>query len=153
MDEYTIIGSKVVAGWNPDRYVYFAARFSVPIRDFVILQEGQPVIYNTKRFRSSLEAWGKGLQACVRFSTTEGQQITVRTAVSAVGTDGALLNLKEVAGKSFDEVRREAENLWEAELGKYLLDPACDQATKETFYTSVYRTAQHPSNQMQPMGP
>lgn len=144
LDEYTIIGSKVVAGWNPDRYVYFAARFSVPIRDFVILQEGQPVIYNTKRFRSSLEAWGKGLQACVRFSTTEGQQITVRTAVSAVGTDGALLNLKEVAGKSFDEVRKEAEKLWEAELGKYQLDPACDQATKETFYTSVYRTAQHP---------
>jgi len=144
LDEYTIIGSKVVAGWNPDRYVYFAARFSVPIRDFVILQEGQPVIYNTKRFRSSLEAWGKGLQACVRFSTTEGQQVTVRTAISAVGTDGALLNLKEVAGKSFDEVRREAENLWEAELGKYQLDPACDQATKETFYTSVYRTAQHP---------
>ena len=144
LDEYTIIGSKVVAGWNPDRYVYFAARFSVPIQDFVILQEGKPVIYNTKRFRSSLEAWGKGLQACVRFSTTEGQQVTVRTAISAVGTDGALLNLKEVAGKSFDEVRREAEKLWEAELGKYQLDPACDQATKETFYTSVYRTAQHP---------
>jgi predicted alpha-1,2-mannosidase len=144
LDDYTIIGSKVVAGWNPDRYVYFAARFSVPIKDFVILQEGKPVIYNTKRFRSSYEAWGKGLQACVRFSTTEGQQITVRTAISAVGTDGALLNLKEVAGKSFDEVRQEAEKLWEAELGKYQLDPSCDLATKETFYTSVYRTAQHP---------
>ena len=144
LDEYTIIGSKIVAGWNPDRYVYFAARFSQPIRDFIILQEGEPVIYNTKRFRSSLEAWGKGLQACVRFSTTEGQQITVRTAVSAVGTDGALLNLQEVAGKSFEEVRREAEQLWEAELGKYQLDPSCDLATKETFYTSVYRTAQHP---------
>ena len=144
LDEYTIIGSKIVAGWNPDRYVYFAARFSEPIRDFVILQEGQPVIYNTKRFRSSLEAWGKGLQACVRFSTSEGQQVTVRTAVSAVGTDGALLNLQEVAGKSFEEVRQEAEALWEAELGKYQLDPTCDLATKETFYTSVYRTAQHP---------
>jgi predicted alpha-1,2-mannosidase len=144
LDDYTIIGSKIVAGWNPDRYVYFAARFSEPIRDFVILQEGQPVIYNTKRFRSSLEAWGKGLQACVLFSTTEGQQITVRTAVSAVGTDGALLNLQEVAGKSFEEVRQEAEALWEAELGKYQLDPGCDLATKETFYTSVYRTAQHP---------
>ena len=144
LDEYTIIGSKVVAGWNPDRYVYFAARFSEPIRDFVILQEGEPVIYNTKRFRSSLEAWGKGLQACVRFSTREGQTVTVRTAVSAVGTDGALLNLKEVEGKSFEQVRGEAEKLWEDELGKYQLDPSCDRATKETFYTSVYRTAQHP---------
>ena len=144
LDEYTIIGSKIVAGWNPDRYVYFAARFSEPIRDFVILQEGEPVIYNTKRFRSSLEAWGRGLQACVRFSTTEGQQVTVRTAVSATGTDGALLNLQEVEGKSFEEVRSQAETLWEAELGKYRLDPSCDRATRETFYTSVYRTAQHP---------
>ena len=144
LDDHTIIGSKVVSGWNPDRYVYFAARFDSPITDFRILQDGQPVIYNTKRFRSSLEAWGKGLQACVLFSTTEGQQITVRTAVSAVGTDGALLNLQEVAGKSFEEVRQEAEALWEAELGKYQLDPGCDLATKETFYTSVYRTAQHP---------
>ena len=144
LDEYTIIGSKIVAGWNPDRYVYFAARFSEPIRDFVILQEGEPVIYNTKRFRSSLEAWGRGLQACVRFSTTEGQQVTVRTAVSATGTDGALLNLQEVEGKSFEEVRSQADTLWEAELGKYRLDPSCDRATRETFYTSVYRTAQHP---------
>ena len=144
LDEYTIIGSKIVAGWNPDRYVYFAARFSEPIRDFVILQEGEPVVYNTKRFRSSLEAWGKGLQACVLFSTREGQTVTVRTAVSAVGTDGALLNLKEVEGKSFEQVRSQAEALWEQELGKYELDPSCDRATRETFYTSVYRTAQHP---------
>ncbi len=144
LDEYTIIGSKVVNGWNPDRYVYFAARFSEPVEDFTILQEGQPVIYNTKRFRSSLEAWGRGLQACVRFSTKAGQRVTVRTAVSAVGTDGALLNLKEVEGKSFEQVRSEAEALWEAELGKYELDPATDAKTRETFYTSVYRTAQHP---------
>ena len=144
LDEHTLIGSKIVAGWNPDRYVYFAARFSEPIRDLVILQDGEPVIYNTKRFRSSLEAWGRNLQACVRFSTTEGQQVIVRTAVSAVGTDGALLNLREVEGKSFEQVRSEAEELWEKELGKYQLDPACDRATRETFYTSVYRTAQHP---------
>ena len=41
-------------------------------------------------------------------------------------------------------MRAEAENLWEKELGKYELDPSCDLRTKETFYTSVYRTAQHP---------
>ena len=144
LDEYTIIGSKIVAGWNPNRHVYFAARFSEPIRDFVILQEGAPVIYNTKRFRSSLEAWGRGLQACVRFSTVEGQQVCVKVAVSAVGTDGALKNLTELDGKGFEAVRADAEALWEAELGKYRLDPTCDKATRETFYTSVYRTAQHP---------
>ena len=144
LDEHTIIGSKIVAGWNPGRHVYFAARFSEPIRDFLILQEGKPVIYNTKRFRSSLEAWGRGLQACVKFPTRAGQQVSVKVAVSAVGTDGALKNLSEIEGKDFETVRAEAENLWEKELGKYELDPACDQRTKQTFYTSVYRTAQHP---------
>ena len=144
LDEHTIIGSKIVAGWNPSRQVYFAARFSEPIKDFVILQEGKPVIYNTKRFRSSLEAWGRGLQACIKFPTRAGQQVSVKVAVSAVGTDGALKNLSELDGKGFEAVRTEAENLWEKELGKYELDPSCDLRTKQTFYTSVYRTAQHP---------
>ena len=144
LDDHTIIGSKIVAGWNPSRQVYFAARFSEPIKDFVILQEGKPVIYNTKRFRSSLEAWGRGLQACIKFPTRAGQQVSVKVAVSAVGTDGALKNLSELDGKSFETVRAEAENLWEKELGKYELDPSCDLRTKQTFYTSVYRTAQHP---------
>ncbi|MBQ6015477.1 MAG: GH92 family glycosyl hydrolase [Bacteroidales bacterium] len=144
LDDHTIIGSKIVAGWNPSRQVYFAARFSEPIKDFVILQEGKPVIYNTKRFRSSLEAWGRGLQACIKFPTCAGQQVSVKVAVSAVGTDGALKNLSELDGKGFEAVRAEAENLWEKELGKYELDPSCDLRTKQTFYTSVYRTAQHP---------
>ena len=52
LDEYTIVGSKVVNGWNPDRHVFFAARFDRPIEDFLILREGKPVIYNTSRFRS-----------------------------------------------------------------------------------------------------
>jgi alpha-1,2-mannosidase, putative len=143
LDERTIIGSKTVGGWNPDRKVFFAARFDRPLTDFSILQDGQPVIYNTKRFRSSLEAWGKKLQAVVRFKASEGQQVCVKVAVSSVGTDGALLNLGELDGKSFDDVRREADGLWEEELGKYSLDTD-DQVMRQTFYTSVYRTALHP---------
>ena len=143
-DAYTLVGSKLVNGWNKNRYVYFAARFQEPIEDLLILQNGKPVIYNTSRFRSSQEAWGTGLQACVRFATTAGQQVNVKVAVSATGTDGALRNLGEVSGKDFDTVRREAEVHWEAELGRYELSSACTSEQKETFYTSVYRTALHP---------
>ena len=144
LDEYTIVGSKTVNGWNPDRHVHFAARFSRPIQDFLILKEGKPVIYNTSRFRSSKEAWGTGLQACVLFPTAEGEQVDVKVAVSATGTDGALRNLAELDGKDFDAVRSEAEALWEAELSRYELDPSCSREAKETFYTCVYHTALHP---------
>ena len=170
LDEHTIIGSKVVAGWNPGRHVYFAARFSEPIKDLTILQEGKPVIYNTKRFRSSLEAWGKKLQVVVRFDgnsspyitrkelETEGSpsatsrslsgaegpfELQIHVAVSGVGTDGALLNLKELEGKDFNKVLSEAEVTWEEALGAYSLDSE-DKVLRETFYTSVYRTMLHP---------
>ena len=141
LDDYTVIGSKLVAGWNPSRRVFFAARFSEPIKDFTILQDGQPVIYNTKRFRSSLEAWGRKLKVVAGFENAGTLQVKV--AVSGVGTDGALLNLKELDGKDFDKVLAEAENTWEKALGTYSLD-SDDKVLRETFYTSVYRTMQHP---------
>ena len=190
LDDHTIIGSKLVKGWNPSRHVYFAARFSEPVKDFTILQEGEPVIYNTKRFRSSLEAWGRKLKVIVRFDgqsspfaarkefaavgTVAGEdhatlgtvrggtvskanggaerseasdrqqfQVQVKVAISGVGTDGALLNLKELDGKDFHTVLAEAENTWEKALGTYSLDTD-DKVLRETFYTSVYRTMQHP---------
>ena len=200
LDDHTVIGSKVVAGWNPGRKVFFAARFSEPIKDFTILQDGKPVIYDTKRFRSSLEAWGRKLQVLLRFdgdtspfttrpeiaalrkaaSTSSGQlamvagednaargtsggttsgvsggakqseaserqpfQLEVKVAVSGVGTDGALLNLRELDGKDFQTVLAEAEYEWEKALGIYSLD-SDDEVLRQTFYTSVYRTMLHP---------
>ena len=144
LDDHTIVGGKLVNGWNKNRYVYFAARFEEPIIDFLILQNGKPVIYNTSRFRSGKEAWGTGIQACVRFATEAGQQMNVKVAVSATGVDGALRNLEEIAGKDFETIRGEADARWEAELSRYELDPACDEEARVTLYTSVYRTALHP---------
>ena len=142
VDDYTIVGSKVVNGWNPDRHVYFAARFSQPVTSCVIYKDGQPVIYNTNRFRSSREAWGAHLKARIQFPDT--QEVCVKVAVSATGTDGALKNLAELDGKDFERVFQEADAQWEKELGRYQLDPSCSRKDKETFYTSVYRTAMHP---------
>ena len=141
VDEYTIVGSKLVNGWNPNRQVFFAARFSEPINSLTIYKEGKPVIYNTNRFRSSLEAWGADLKATLQF---EGRVIDVKVAVSGTGTEGALKNLSELDGKDFETIRAEAEKQWEEELGRYRLDPTCTKEQCETFYTSVYRTALHP---------
>ena len=53
------------------------------------MQDTIPVKYNTNRFRSSLEAWGKDLRFWMRFPTRQGEVVTVKTAVSAVSSDGA----------------------------------------------------------------
>ena len=142
LDDYTIVGSKLVNGWNKNRQVFFAARFPVPVKDMTIFQDGKPVIYNTYRFRSSREAWGKDIKACISFEATK--QLDIKVAVSATGIEGALLNLTELDGKDFESVRRDAVQLWEEELSRYELDASCSLKDKETFYTSVYRTALHP---------
>ena len=150
-DFFTITGSRLVKGWSPEREVFFAVKFSRALVDFTILQDGEPVIYNTKRFRSSREAWGTGLQVLLRFRTdaenVPNNVIECKVAVSSVSTEGALKNLGEPEGplgwSPFDTIRKETADMWEKELSKYELGP-CAEDLRETFYTSVYHTALHP---------
>ena len=143
----TITGSKVIKGWSPERFVYFAVRFDRVMKDITILQDGEPVIYNTKRFRSSREAWGRNLKVLFRFSTASGEELNCKVAVSSVSAAAALNNLEESApvfnGHNFEIIKAEAEGLWEKELGRYELCTD-DKELRETFYTSVYHTALHP---------
>ena len=142
LNDSTIIGYKLVKGWGPERHIYFAATFSCKLDNFSILQDGKPVIYNTKRFRSHKEAWGEKLMACVSFPAQEGEEVYVKVAISGVSTEGALKNMQEINNLSFNDIRTNAEQLWEKELGKYTMKG--DLKTKQTFYTSVYHTAIHP---------
>lgn len=141
-NDSTITGYKLVKGWGPERHVYFTAVFSKKLKNLRFMQDKKPVIYNTSRFRSSYEAWGKNLMACISFDTQEGETVTVKTAVSAVSTAGARGNLRELDGMTFDALKAKGVALWEEELGKYQLTG--DRKTKETFYTSAYHAALHP---------
>ena len=142
INDSTIVGYKLVKGWGPERHVYFAAQFSCKLDGFRILKEGKPVIYNTPRFRSHKEAWGEKLMATISFSTKEGEEIYVKTAVSGVSTAGALKNLEEIKNKDFKQIQDEADALWEKELSRYTIKGS--KKDKETFYASVYHTALHP---------
>lgn len=142
INDSTITGYKLVKGWGPERHIYFAAVFSKKLDGLRIMQDKKPVIYNTSRFRSSREAWGKNLIACIPFKAKAGEEVIVKTAISSVSAMGALQNLQELAGLGFDELRTKGETLWEEELGKYTVD--ADQKQKETFYTSAYHAALHP---------
>ena len=141
-NDSTLTAYKLVQGWGPERHVYLTAVFSRPFEDFGIMQDTVPVIYNTKRFRSHLEAWGKNLCFWMSFSTLQDEQITVKVAISAVSTDGAKLNMQELAGKTFETLKTEGEQLWEKQLAKFRVEGT--QQQKETFYTSVYHTFLHP---------
>lgn len=142
LNDSTLSGYKLVKGWGPERHIYFTATFSKKPESIRIMQDGKPVIYNTSRFRSDREAWGRNLMACVSFSTGKGEKITVKTAISSVSEEGARLNIRELDGLTFDDLKAKGEALWERELGKYTVKG--DRPAKETFYTSAYHAALHP---------
>jgi predicted alpha-1,2-mannosidase len=142
LNDSTITGSKLIKGWGPERHIYFTVVFSKKLKSIRLFQDKKPVIYNTSRFRSSKEAWGKKLMACILFDTDEGEAVEMKVAISAVSTNGSQLNLQELNGLTFDELKKKGENLWEKELSKYTL--VADRKTKETFYTSAYHAALHP---------
>ena len=141
-NDSTITGYKLVKGWGPERHIYFTATFSKKLTGLRFMQNKKPVIYNTSRFRSSYEAWGKNLMACISFDTKAGEEVIVKTAISSVSTNGAKNNMAELAGLAFDDLKAKGEALWEKELGKYTL--TADRKTKRTFYTSAYHAALHP---------
>jgi len=138
LNDSTLTGYKLVKGWGPERHVYFCAVFSKAIKNITIFQNQKPVVYNTSRFRSSKEAWGKNLMICLAFATAENEKIEVKTAVSAVSTEGAMNNLKELDKENFDSLKLLGEQKWEKELSKY--EAQGSKADLQTFYTSVYHS-------------
>lgn len=141
-NDSTITGYKLVKGWGPERHVFFAAVFSKKFADAGIMQGAVPVLYNTKRFRSSKEAWGKDIKLWFKFKSASGEQVVVKTAISSVSAQGALANLKEVDAESFESLKKKGEEKWEKELSKFTMKG--NLAQKRTFYTSVYHAFLHP---------
>lgn len=138
-NDSTITAYKLVKGWGPERHIYMRAVFSKSFKNFMIFQDKKPVVYNTSRFRSNREAWGEKLLFTAEFDTRDGEEIIVKTAVSATSTAGAELNMEEIDGMTFDQVREKATGAWETELSRYQIEGTREQ--KETFYTSAYHAA------------
>jgi predicted alpha-1,2-mannosidase len=136
-DNSTVTGFHLVNGWAKERSLYFAARYSRPFDKAEIISDGQPVIYNTYRFRSDKEASGANLQFLAKYKTRENESITVKVAVSPVSAENALKNLDaEVPGWNFEELRDKTRTRWEHELSRIEIEGS--QEEKENFYTSLY---------------
>lgn len=133
----TITGFHLVNGWAKERYLYFAARYSRPFDKAEIMSDGKPVVYNTYRFRSEMEAVGPNLQFLAHYKTGNNEAIAIKVAVSAVSAENALKNLDaEIPDWDFEKVRANTRARWDKELARIEVEGSEEE--KETFYTSLY---------------
>ncbi len=130
-DDHTIVGFRRSIGFVGERCVYFAARTSKPIDDVIIFAD-------SVRVNSKKEARGVKLVSSLIFPETKtGDQILVKVAISSANIEGALAGLGEISDWDFDAVKKNAGDLWEAELKKIRVT-SDDKVFKETFYTAAY---------------
>ncbi|MDE7128287.1 MAG: GH92 family glycosyl hydrolase, partial [Bacteroidales bacterium] len=118
-----IRGWRFSTGWADDQKLYFYAEFSKPF--------------------DSMESVPGYSRFC--FSTSEGENILVKVALSPVSMDGARANMAaELSGWDFDAAVKAADNAWNEELGKVRIETS-DDVDRKIFYTALYHTMIAPS--------
>ena len=140
-----VTGFRLTDGWARTNYTYFAISFSKPIRDYGY-EDKKPSAYSGfwRRFdigHNFPDMAGRDVAAW--FSFDEGEQLTVKVAISAVDAAGAIRNLEAEAAGSFDEIASMAAQEWDKALGRFEVEGT--DSEKTMFYTSVYHTLINPS--------
>ena len=134
VDAYTLRGHRHSKEWAQDQRLYFYIKLSHPIKS-VLHKESEP-IENAFEFE-----YRKDLQmAYLKFDNPENSPVEIKVGISAVDQEGAFQNyMAEAAGKSFDQMRFEAEKLWRDQLLKIKV-AAKEQGDLINFYSSLYHS-------------
>ncbi|MBV8255235.1 MAG: GH92 family glycosyl hydrolase [Chitinophaga sp.] len=147
-----VTGFRQTNGWARTRIEYFAMVFSKPIQHYGHRNYAKDVYRGFWRkfdqFHDFPEMAGKQIRAYFDFQTTPGEKIKIKMALSPVSTTGALKNLQaEIPGWDFDQVKRDAQQLWAKELNKIHIESA-SREEKENFYTAMYHAFINPTTYM-----
>ena len=124
------------SGGVPDNFHnWFVIKFDKEIEGFDIYDGDSPA--------DGYEVSGDHALAVVKFRTERGEKVTVRTASSFISMHQAYTNLKEVADKDFDTVRKEARERWNDILGRISVSGGSLEQYR-TFYSCLYRSVLFP---------
>ena len=120
VDDSTLVGRRISRSWAQEQHIYFAARFSSP---------------HTQQIETKDPKINR-----IQFTMLPQQKLTVKVALSAVSTEGALHNLEvETSGRSFEELLTVARQSWLTELSRIKIrGQSSQQAT--IFYTALYHS-------------
>lgn len=131
VDSSTIQGYRFSEGWARGQRVYFRTRFSQPFKS---------VELDTTAIQLKGQRVGTAYIARFNFSTTDGEQIVLSTAISGVSMEGAARNLAaEAPHNDFDKYLAETKDNWNRQLGKIAITGG-GKDDRVNFYTALYHT-------------
>ncbi|MGN6277336.1 MAG: GH92 family glycosyl hydrolase [Sphingomonas sp.] len=146
MPDGTIVGSRQTRGWAPDRHLYFAMRFSAPLKDHAFVNEGDDNVYKgfqgPGRGEDDVQSiTGRDLVGRFDFGML-GKPLEVKVAISSVDEAGAIANLASEPG-NFDQIEAKTVAAWQSALSA--IDVTAPKDERASFYTALYHTLLAPS--------
>lgn len=147
-NDSTVTGYRQTTGWARTRTVYFAMKFSQPIKAHGRFRaDATPYKGFYRKFNESEnfpEMAGRELRAYFNFHTVQNEPLMLKVALSPVSTENALNNMAvEAPNWDFDGVKKLAQHKWNIELSKIKVETTT-LADKTTFYTALYHTMLSP---------
>ncbi|MBV7269730.1 GH92 family glycosyl hydrolase [Winogradskyella luteola] len=132
LNDYEINGFRYSEAWAKDQRLFYHIKFSHPIKAIVYDDGDGTAISKNYKFESK--------KAIVTFNNPNNEPLLVKTGISAVDEKGAKDNMTaEIGTKTFNEVKTEAQNYWEKQLEKIVIE-SDDLDKKTNFYTALYHT-------------
>jgi predicted alpha-1,2-mannosidase len=87
----------------------------------------------------------EGQKIALNFINPNNEKVYIKIGISVVDIEGAKKNLEgEIGDKTFAEVKKEAQEFWEQQLEKIVVEDA-NEDNKVNFYTSMYHVALAPN--------
>lgn len=151
----TVTGYRETRGWAPGRQLYFAIRFSQPLKSHALVNREQNIVY--KGFQgpapdpTGVDAIaGEQLEGAFEFGKLTSP-LLVKVAISTVSAANAIANLDaDGQGWDFDARRAEARAAWIKALSA--IDVEAPPDIEKSFYTAMYHALISPNVSMDANG-
>jgi predicted alpha-1,2-mannosidase len=138
LNDSTIEGYRYSYAWSRDQKMYFVIQFSKPFYQYGFMTWDTTVVQHHS-FKN--DVFTKGY---FRINVKANESIIVKVGISSVSKEGAHKNmLEEVPSFDFDQVKKNAEQKWAAQIDKIKIEATEEQ--KEIFYTAMYHAAIAPN--------
>ncbi|MFI1744239.1 GH92 family glycosyl hydrolase [Thalassobellus sediminis] len=129
-DEHTISGYRFSKGWAKNQKVFFIAKFSKPISEYLLFGDG-------KQIEGDLIE-GEKVASQLFFKSNNSDELLVKVAVSSVSIKNAKDNL-DSDEFNFEAIKTNAETIWDTALSKIEVETPVD-SLKTIFYTALYHS-------------
>ena len=141
--EIEVIDNRTVVGYTtrnhggvPENFHnWFVISFDKDIESYALYDEDTEI--------DGAKITGEHALASLHFKTRRGEKVGLKVASSFISPEQAMLNLREVAGSSFEQVKEEARNRWNEVLGVVKLGGGTVDQYR-TFYSCLYRSVLFP---------